>query len=330
MKRGWKIALGCLGVCILALVLALWGLWAALGRGAVVYRALGDMEMSSRNEKRAAAYYERALKRRPNDPTLHLKRGDALAEAGKKAAAIKEYQQAAKLDPESTDALVAEARLHREAEDFEAAQTALEQARERDPSSRLVHLESARMLTAQYQHQEAIGEFEEALDHGAEPRQVCFELGQAYEKTEQREAALKAYRRGARDCDTRCRERLAELGERPEEKVTATEAPYSIPSETEGEAMEAAGAVFMLVFMVAYIGFIGLMMLFTFASWVAAALAIWDCSRRDFPHPNTRAVWCILIFMTRWLGALIYYIVIYRSNDPPMQGTVRPPTGSRL
>lgn len=318
MKRGWKIALGCLGVCIVALVLALWGLWAALGRGAVVYRALGDMEMSAGNGKRAAAYYERALKRRPNDPTLHLKRGDALAEAGKKAAAIKEYQQAAKLDPESTDALVAEARLHRNAEDFEAAQTALEQAKERDPSSHLLHLELGRMLMAQYQHEEAIGELEQALDLGAEPRHVCFELGQACEKTEQREAALKAYRRGARDRDSRCRERLAELGE-PRKEEHVTEAPYSVRSERKDETMEAAGAVFMLVFMVAYIGFIGLMMLFTFASWVAAALAIWDCSRRDFPYPNTRAVWCVLIFMTRWLGALIYYIVVYRTNDPPVQ-----------
>jgi len=319
MKRGWKIALGCLGLSLAAFLLALWGLWAVLGRGAVVYRALGDLEVSSGNEKRAAAYYERALKRRPNDATLHAKRGDALAEAGKKAAAIREYQETARLDPESADALLAAARLHVKAEDYEAARKALEEAQKREPDSASAHLLVAQMLVAQEQYEAATEEFEEALDLGAAPRHACFELGRAYEETGQREAALKAYRRGTRDCDARCRERLAELGEPREEKDYVTEAPPSVASEREDEAMEAAGAVFVLVFMVAYMGFIAFMMLFTFASWVAAALAIWDCSRRDFPYPNTRAVWCVLIFMTRWLGALIYYIVVYRTNDPPVE-----------
>jgi len=83
--------------------------------------------------------------------------------------------------------------------------------------------------------------------------------------------------------------------------------------------MEAAGPVFMSVFMLAYFAFIGFMMLFTLASWVVSALAIWDCAGRDFPHPNTRAIWCLLIFMTRWVGALIYYVVVYRADDPAAQ-----------
>ena len=83
--------------------------------------------------------------------------------------------------------------------------------------------------------------------------------------------------------------------------------------------MEAAGPVFASVFMLAYFGFIAFMMLFTLASWLVSALAIWDCAGRDFPDRNTRAIWCLLIFMTRWIGALIYYIVVYRADDPPQQ-----------
>ena len=72
-------------------------------------------------------------------------------------------------------------------------------------------------------------------------------------------------------------------------------------------------------FFVCYFLFIGMMVLLSLASWVVTILAAYDCARRDFPDPNTRALWCVLSVVTKWLGALVYYIVVYRTNDPPVQ-----------
>ncbi len=77
-----------------------------------------------------------------------------------------------------------------------------------------------------------------------------------------------------------------------------------------------------------YFGFIMFIMVSSMAVLLATVLAIYDCARRDFPDPNTRALWCILIVLTRWMGALIYYVAVYRANDPPLASAVsaRPTT----
>ncbi len=82
---------------------------------------------------------------------------------------------------------------------------------------------------------------------------------------------------------------------------------------------DAGGAIFALAFFVFYFLFIGTMVLVSLGSWVVTILAVLDCARRDFPDPNTRALWCVLIVVTKWIGALVYYIVVYRTNDPPIQ-----------
>jgi hypothetical protein len=63
--------------------------------------------------------------------------------------------------------------------------------------------------------------------------------------------------------------------------------------------------------------------LFGMVAWVLSVLALWDCARRDFADPNTRAGWSIAIMLGHWIGALIYYVVVYRNGDPPYQP--RPP-----
>ena len=86
---------------------------------------------------------------------------------------------------------------------------------------------------------------------------------------------------------------------------------------------EAIGAMVGIVFMVLYFAFIMGMVLATWAGMLITALAIWDCARRDFADPGSRALWCLLIFLTRLLGAVAYYIVIYRTDDPPVQAAPR-------
>lgn len=65
--------------------------------------------------------------------------------------------------------------------------------------------------------------------------------------------------------------------------------------------------------------FYGFILLFALVSWVAAAVALFDCARRNFPDPDSRALWCLALMLTHLWGALVYYFVIYRAGNPPYQ-----------
>ena len=79
--------------------------------------------------------------------------------------------------------------------------------------------------------------------------------------------------------------------------------------------MHHSGGPEVAVIMLVYIAVFGI----AAVGWVFSVLALWDCARRDFADPNSRAGWSILIMLTHWIGALVYYIVIYRADDPPYQ-----------
>jgi len=81
---------------------------------------------------------------------------------------------------------------------------------------------------------------------------------------------------------------------------------------------------FMGFFMLFYFAFIFLMIFGQLAAVVLKLIAIYDCARRDFDDPSTRAVWCILIAFIPLLGAIIYYFAVYKGNTPPIQ-LQRPP-----
>ena len=72
----------------------------------------------------------------------------------------------------------------------------------------------------------------------------------------------------------------------------------------------------LFAFMMILYGFI---LLFALASWVASALALFDCARRAFPDPDSRALWCLALMLTHIFGAAVYYFVIYRAGNPPYQ-----------
>ncbi len=79
--------------------------------------------------------------------------------------------------------------------------------------------------------------------------------------------------------------------------------------------MHHSGGPEVAVIMLVYIAVFGI----AAVGWVFSVLALWDCARRDFADPNSRAGWSILIMLTHWIGALVYYIVIYRADNPPYQ-----------
>lgn len=81
--------------------------------------------------------------------------------------------------------------------------------------------------------------------------------------------------------------------------------------------MEAAGAAAFGLFFMAYFGFIVTIVVVGWAGYIAAALAIYDCAQREFESPETRAAWCVVLFIGQWLSAIIYYFAVYKPNTPP-------------
>jgi len=73
------------------------------------------------------------------------------------------------------------------------------------------------------------------------------------------------------------------------------------------------------VFFAFYFVIILVAIIFGIGGLILSCLAIYDCARRDFPDPNTRAMWCLLIALLRLIGTIVYYFVVYRKNDPPLQ-----------
>ena len=81
------------------------------------------------------------------------------------------------------------------------------------------------------------------------------------------------------------------------------------------------------IFFLVYMLFIMLIWVIAIGAWIVKVLAVYDCARRDFDDPGTRAIWCVLIVLTSWIGALIYYIMIYRAGTPGYQ-VRRPPAAA--
>jgi hypothetical protein len=50
-----------------------------------------------------------------------------------------------------------------------------------------------------------------------------------------------------------------------------------------------------------------------------AAMAFWiwmlvDCAQRKFKKENDKVVWILVIVLTHWIGALIYYFMVKRKK----------------
>ena len=43
-------------------------------------------------------------------------------------------------------------------------------------------------------------------------------------------------------------------------------------------------------------------------------LMIVDCIKRKFPNENDKILWILVIILTSWIGALIYYFVVKRKK----------------
>jgi len=316
MSRGAKIAIGCAAAVLLLTVLAVWGVWSAMGGRAGWQVFLAEMSSS---EERAIEHYRRAAELRPEDARMQMRLAEALSDAGRDGEAMAAWERAAELAPDDADPLVAIAHVRLYDEEYEAAADAAEQAAERDRKSVDAHLALGEARAGLEDYEGAVEALKQADDLGATAREIGWPLGQAYEALGEREAAVRAYRRGAGSCDARCKERLAELDEEApaREERWAEREPTSTMGPGEG--------VIFGGFMLAWFGMYAIIIVLTLAGWAAGILALWDCAHRAFDRPSTRALWCIFIFAMHWLGALVYYFAVYRTGDPPrLPPRVRP------
>ncbi len=318
MKKGCWIAL-------VALVLAV----ASLGAiGATVWVAGGGVPLLLLRAEfaqgaEAANLYREALALRGPEYDLYMKLGEALEDVDEPAQAVEAWEKAAQIDPEEPEPLLEIAELALDEDDVRAAEDAVKRALDRAPDSWRAHSLGGMAASRREDYSRAVEQFNEALELGGPENEVCYPLGQAWEDLGDTDEAIQAYERGTESCDSRCRERLGELradgdaGEAPERAEGGTAADERDgDNEREENDMEPFAGVLFGVFFLAYFGFIALVIAVSWGGYIAAALAIYDCSQRDFPSPQTRGAWCLLLFIGQWLGAIIYYFAVYRPDTP--------------
>lgn len=323
MKRGcWLTVIALL----LALAsVALIGLVARASGGAQAWLML-RAELAS--GQAAADLYRELIGLRGPDYELYMRLGESLADAGEDEQAIEAWEMAAQSDPTAVKPFLKIAKLSLDRGDNETAESGVQRALDRDPESWRAHHLGGLAAAERGEHTLAVVRLERALELGAPENRVCYPLGRAWEELGDMDAAVEAYDRGAGSCDSRCKERLRELraegvvDEAPETGEEAEVAPRYEDTEQDYEYEESdmepmAGAALAMAMMVLYVGFFGVIMIVTWGAWLAAALAIYDCSQRDFPNATTRAAWCLLLFVAHFIGAVVYYFVIYRPDTPP-------------
>lgn len=87
--------------------------------------------------------------------------------------------------------------------------------------------------------------------------------------------------------------------------------------------MEAAAVViFILVWVLIVVAWVMFILSFYFVVFGLAIslLILWvlmliDCIQRNFPKPDDKTVWILVVVLTGWIGALIYYFMVKRPAD---------------
>jgi len=325
-----RLKTGCIIATVVAVILVValvWGAWALTGHGSIVYRGIGWLCADSQSYRPAADWYGKAVRAQPRDADLRVELARVLVLDGRPDEALKQYEEAARLDPKRPESLLGIVRLRTKAGDLAQAQQALDAAMKLSPNQAEAQLALGRLRAAQGKLPEAVAALQQAVAANASLTEAYAELGQALEKQKKTDEAIKAYESGALGGDQACRSRLIALGRTPPTSSTTTSTTTvsssgstSTRSSTSSSGQPPAAFFgFMGVFWVAYFLFIGLAILLAMASRVVSLLAIYDCARRDFDDPGTRALWCVLIALLRWIGALVYYLVVYRKDHPPIQ-----------
>ncbi|MBU1119010.1 PLDc N-terminal domain-containing protein [Patescibacteria group bacterium] len=64
-----------------------------------------------------------------------------------------------------------------------------------------------------------------------------------------------------------------------------------------------------------WMGFVFLMMLVNIAGMVFWIFMIIDAAKRKYKTENDQLLWILVVVLTGWIGALIYYFMVKRKED---------------
>ncbi len=73
-----------------------------------------------------------------------------------------------------------------------------------------------------------------------------------------------------------------------------------------------------------FLGGFAIFFILFFGAFFLAAMVFWvwmlvDCIQRPFPpaEQNAKIIWILVIVLTHWLGALLYYLIVKRAKGHP-------------
>ena len=155
---------------------------------------LGQLELASKNYRKAADYLKRALEVRPNDSAAALSLGQALDLSGNPAAAKAALETTLKLNPSQFPARLLLGQVELKLNDLSAAEDQLQAALLLQPKSAEAQITLADVLVAQKKFPEAIEQLE-PLTRTHPTRQVYELLSKAYAGMGKKSEAQKAQTR---------------------------------------------------------------------------------------------------------------------------------------
>lgn len=97
---------------------------------------------------------------------------------------------------------------------------------------------------------------------------------------------------------------------------------YLCPQVVRADSGEVAAGIIALIMGLFFTGFFSLYFLFialifgiNIGGIIIWILMLVDCVKRDFPNKDDKIVWILVIALTSWIGALIYYFVVKKKDE---------------
>ncbi|MBU1178346.1 PLDc N-terminal domain-containing protein [Patescibacteria group bacterium] len=94
------------------------------------------------------------------------------------------------------------------------------------------------------------------------------------------------------------------------------------PQLAQANSGEVAAGIVALIMGLFFTGFFSLYFLFialiigiNIGGIIIWVLMLIDCVKRDFPNKDDKTVWILVVALTSWIGALIYYFIVKRKED---------------
>lgn len=153
--------------------------WMLLGR-----------KLSSSDTAGAIDAFEQAAAIDPKDATPHLELGQLHEKSHRDADAEREYKEAMALDARLPDALALLSNLYLRSKRYPEAESTLRNFVQSQPASANGHLQLGRVLAAEGKHQDAIQEYEKALELSPSDADALAELAESQYQLKRYDAAL--------------------------------------------------------------------------------------------------------------------------------------------